>query len=69
MLLAVTDNSGLAALDLFEVSDYAVMARYDLQFWPDEETATKAMALALEVKQLVLTALVAGADGVEESSA
>lgn len=39
LALTVHKNAELAALDLFEASDYAVMARYDLQFWPDEETA------------------------------
>ena len=39
LVLAVHQSKELADLDLFEVSDYAVMARYDLQFWPDEETA------------------------------
>ncbi len=60
LLLAISNNADLAALDLFEASDYAVMARYDLQFWPDEETATGAMTLATTVKGLVATALASG---------
>ena len=53
LLLATRQHDELAELDLFEASDYAVMARYDLQFWPDEATATEALALAGEVKRLV----------------
>lgn len=51
--LAAGHNEELAALDLFEVSDYAVMARYDLQFWPDEETAAEALTLAQNVRRIV----------------
>ncbi len=54
MALATHNNAELAALDLFEASDYAVMARYDLQFWPDEETAGDAVALAISVRRIVL---------------
>lgn len=57
LLLVIHNNPSLAALELFEASDYAVMARYDLQFWPDEETAAEALALAVEVKRVVLAAL------------
>jgi len=57
LLLAIHNNPDLAVLDLFEASDYAVMARYDLQFWPDEDTAAEALALAVEVKRVVLAAL------------
>ena len=66
LLLAINNNPDLAALDLFEASDYAVMARYDLQFWPDEETAAEALALAVEVKRLVLQALAAAPGEVNE---
>lgn len=50
-------NPELMTLDLIEVSDYAVTARYDLQFWPDMETAAEALALAVEVKRIVLAVL------------
>jgi HEPN domain-containing protein len=66
LLLTVNNNPDLAALDLFEASDYAVMARYDLQFWPDEETAKEALALAVEVKRIVLEALATDSDEVDE---
>jgi HEPN domain-containing protein len=59
LILAISDNPGLAALALFEASDYAVMARYDLQFWPDEETASDALALANSVKRVVLRTVTA----------
>jgi HEPN domain-containing protein len=68
LLLAIHDNPDLAAIELFEASDYAVMARYDLQFWPDEETAVEAVALAVEVKRIVLAAVAAAPDDVGSST-
>lgn len=59
LALAVHESKELAYLDLFEASDYAVMARYDLQFWPDEETAGGALSLAADVKQIILAILAA----------
>lgn len=59
LVLAVHESKELADLDLFEASDYAVMARYDLQFWPDEETAAGALSLAADVKQIILAILAA----------
>ena len=67
MLLAVNNSPGLAALDLFEASDYAVMARYDLHFWPGEEAAEEALALAVEVKRIVLEALADVSGEVDEA--
>jgi hypothetical protein len=44
------------------------MARYDLQFWPDEETAVEAVALAVEVKRIVLAAVAAAPDDAGSST-
>ena len=65
LVLAVHESKELADLDLFEASDYAVMARYDLQFWPDEETAAGALSLAADVKQIILAIL--AAEGPDDS--
>ena len=54
LALVLHHDTDLAAFDLFEASDYAVMARYDLQFWPDEVTAAEALALAQEVRRIVV---------------
>ncbi|MBM2806871.1 MAG: hypothetical protein HW419_4764 [Deltaproteobacteria bacterium] len=34
--------------------DYAVPSRYDLEFWPDRETATEGLHLAEQVREFVL---------------
>ena len=47
-------NTDLAHADLIELSDYAVPARYDLDFWPDQKTASEAVALAEQVRSSVL---------------
>ncbi len=44
----------LAALDLTELTSYAVEVRYDFEFWPDRQTAEDAVRLAGEVRQRVL---------------
>ncbi len=59
LVLAARASKELAGLDLFEASDYAVMARYDLQFWPDAETATGALSLAADVRRITLAMLAA----------
>jgi len=48
-------QSGVAEVDLTVLSDYAVPARYDLDFWPDRETAVEAVHLAEQVRQIVFT--------------
>lgn len=57
LALLVEPSSDLDHLDLFETTDYAVLGRYDLQFWPDEETAASALSLAGEVRRIVLASL------------
>jgi HEPN domain-containing protein len=51
----------LAALDLTQLSSYAVEVRYDFEFWPDRQTAQEAIGLASEVRRLVLGSVPAGA--------
>lgn len=52
--LPFAENSRLAEMDLTVLSDYAVPARYDLEFWPDRDTAADALRLAEGVREIVL---------------
>lgn len=51
---------GAPALDRFDLSettDYGVLVRYDLEFWPDQATAGEAVFQAEEVFYLIVNAL------------
>jgi HEPN domain-containing protein len=48
-------------LDLTELSGYAVELRYDADFWPGLDTAGQAVALAENVRQLIVSTLPAEA--------
>jgi len=50
-------DKSFAALELVELSDYAVSVRYDFEFWPDLESTQSAIGLAETVRALVLAAL------------
>jgi HEPN domain-containing protein len=54
LCLPFARSSNLAAMDLTVLSDYAVPSRYDLEFWPDRETAADALRLAEQVREIVL---------------
>jgi HEPN domain-containing protein len=47
----------LRGMDLAELTPYAIEMRYDLDFWPDRETAGEALKLATEVRNCVPTAV------------
>ena len=47
----------LAALDLTQLTGYAVELRYDADFWPPPSTAAEAVALAEQVRALILAQL------------
>ena len=47
----------LQSLDLSEATDYAVQLRYDIEFWPEKETAVQAQALAQQVVVIITIAL------------
>ena len=47
----------LKLLDLSEVTDYAVQLRYDIEFWPEKETAIQAHALAHQVVAIIAIVL------------
>ena len=54
--LCLTAISGgkFGDLDLTELTPYAVQLRYDLEFWPDRETAENALNLANQVRGAIL---------------
>lgn len=54
LCLTVANVPGLAELDLTETTDYGVMVRYDLDFWPDQNTAANALILAEDVFRLIV---------------
>ena len=47
----------LGRLDFAETTDYGVLVRYDLEFWPDQGTAGDAVSQAEQVFELVADAL------------
>jgi HEPN domain-containing protein len=47
----------LQSLDLSDATDYAVQLRYDIEFWPEKETAIQAYALAQQVVAIIAIAL------------
>jgi HEPN domain-containing protein len=47
----------LSAVDVTELTPFAVELRYDFEFWPSHDTAQEAFALALAVRQAVLAAV------------
>lgn len=51
----------LAALDLTELTAYAVELRYDAEFWPPRSTADEAVALAQQIRALILPRVPASA--------
>jgi len=55
--LALGPLPELAALDLTEATDYGVLVRYDLDFWPEETAAADALLLAEKVFEIVAGAL------------
>lgn len=55
--LALGPLPELAALDLTEATDYGVLVRYDLDFWPEETAAADALLLAEKVFEIVADAL------------
>jgi HEPN domain-containing protein len=57
LCLALVSMPHLAALDLTETTDYGVIVRYDLDFWPGQDTAADALALAEKVFGLILDTL------------
>lgn len=54
LCVAMEPMPKLAALDLTELTAYAVELRYDAEFWPPQPTAREAVALAEKVRLVVL---------------
>jgi HEPN domain-containing protein len=57
LVCAIQPLPELAALDLTEMTDYAVAVRYDFEFWPDQEMAGQAVTLAEKIYRMILDAL------------
>ncbi len=51
-----------STLDLTELSGYAVELRYDADFWPGLDTASEAVALAEQVRAMIVRAVPAEAE-------
>lgn len=54
------DMSGapdLSAVDVTELTPFAVQMRYDFEFWPSRDTGQEALDLALQVRRLILAAV------------
>lgn len=54
---AVADNWQVNVDSLAELMPYAVESRYDLEFFPDQETASEALDLSRQVRSNVLSAI------------
>lgn len=54
---AVADNWQVNVDSLAELMPYAVESRYDLEFFPDQETASEALELSRQVRSHVLSAI------------
>jgi len=57
LCVAMESMPELAALDLTELTAYAVELRYDAEFWPPQPTAGEAVALVEKVRALILERL------------
>jgi len=53
LCLEVCPIPELAALDLTQITDYAVAARYDIEFWPERVALLEALSLVEEVQGIV----------------
>ena len=59
--VAVEPRLVLPAPSLAEITPYAVELRYDFDFWPDENVAGEAVAVAEQVRDAVLALVPPGA--------
>jgi HEPN domain-containing protein len=53
LCLEVCSVPELAALDLTQITDYAVAARYDIEFWPEKAALLEALLMVEEVRGIV----------------
>jgi HEPN domain-containing protein len=57
LCLQVQQLSDLEGIDLTQLTDYAVVMRYDFDFWPDRQIAADAIATVQHVWQIIRQAL------------
>ncbi|MCB0222184.1 MAG: HEPN domain-containing protein [Anaerolineae bacterium] len=50
----------LTEIDLAQITDYVVSARYDFEFWPDQTTAAEALNVAEQVQAIIIKNLPEG---------
>ncbi|MCB9100803.1 MAG: HEPN domain-containing protein [Anaerolineales bacterium] len=50
----------LTEIDLAQITDYVVLARYDFEFWPDQTTAAEALNAAEQVQAIIIKNLPEG---------
>ena len=55
------------SLDLEQIADYAVAARYDFEFWPDPNVAREALGKAEKLKEEILGRLQQGVESHQTS--
>jgi HEPN domain-containing protein len=53
LCLEVCTVPELATLELTQIADYAVEARYDIEFWPEKTALLEALDLAEKVRSIV----------------
>ncbi|HSB71936.1 MAG TPA: HEPN domain-containing protein [Candidatus Methylomirabilis sp.] len=54
---AIDPGVDFGAVDVTELTPFAVESRYDFEFWPTRDIAQEALDLALEVRQRTLAAV------------
>lgn len=57
LCVAIEPMPELSALDVTELTAYAVELRYDAEFWPPQPTAQEAVFLAEQVRKVILESL------------
>jgi HEPN domain-containing protein len=57
LCVSLVSGTGFRGLELEELSDYAVSARYDFEFWPDTAAAEAAVRLAETLRAHVVSSL------------
>lgn len=62
LCLEVCPVPELAALDLTQITDYAVGARYDIEFWPEKAALLEALLIVEEVRRIVSGLILPGSE-------
>ena len=60
LCLDINSMVELTEIDLAQITDYVVLARYDFEFWPDQTTAAEALTAAEQVQAIIIKNLPEG---------